>query len=629
MTFSTGPRTENPLNSGYVKLGAIYRLESQTNFDTINPWIKMKLNFINSNPDRIDRIGSGHIGGKARGLSFFHRLYETDALQREFSPHRLQIPQTTVITTEAFERFVDDNQLYDCILERSNQKILERFQTGRFRPVWLEAFQKYLEKHPFPLAIRSSSQNEDALNHPFAGLFLTLLLPNNCSDPKVRLDQLVYAIKAVFASTYFQSPQAYMRKHSLPIEDEKMAVILQQLVGRRYDHYFYPRIAGVAQSINFFPVGPIKPDDGIALAVLGLGKAAVEGDRVMRFCPRFPTIRPQLYSVKDFLRYAQQDFIALDLTTGGKKLTGQETDTLVSLPLSVAEKHHTLQKLVSTWDPRDRTLYDGVFHPGRRVLTFNSILKGGLFPLGRMIDKMLTGFQDGIGSPVDIEYAVELDDAGGYTNGVFYLLQARPLVTRSFRDEVSIPNIESDRVLIRTHHTMGNGKLEKIKYILFVDTPQLDPVNSPRLARVTAEFDGLMRARGEQYILIGPGRWGSTNPRLGVPVTFAQIANAAAILETSAPGLIFEPSQGTHFFHLITAGGIVYMAIVPEEGDWMNRALINTFNSVHEKDNVFLLKPDTPLEVVVDGRSGDGVIYLAREPDEKVFVADWEAGDFD
>jgi hypothetical protein len=579
--------------------------------------------------DHIARIGAGHVGGKARGLSFFHRLFYPGELEISFKPHALRIPETTVVTTEAFEQFVDDNGLYDCIQEESNSRILSRFHQGVFRPEWIDVFERYLTGHPFPLAVRSSSQNEDAFNHPFAGLFLTLILPNNHPDRKTRLHQLIDAIKAVFASTYFQSPMAYMRKHHLPIEAEKMAVILQQLVGRPHGNHFYPRIAGVGQSVNFFPVGDIQPEDGLALAVLGLGKMAVEGDRVMRFCPRYPTVRPQLYSSADFLRYTQTEFIALDLTTGGRKITGQETDTLVTLPLTTAEEHKTLQKLASTWDPRDRTLYDGMFRPGRRVLTFNSILKGGLFPLGDMIDAMLTRFKEGFGSPVDIEYAVELDAYGGYTHATFYLLQARPLVARSFKDEVVVPTDVADRTLIRTRHTMGNGRLENIQYLVLVDSHELNPEKSRHLADATARMDRTMRRRGEQYVLVGPGRWGSTNPRLGIPVTFAQIANAAVIAETSAPGLDFEPSQGTHFFHLITAGGIVYMAVMPEVGDTLNRDLMNTCELVHRDDDVLLLKPVHPIEVVVDGRSGEGVVYLSRPPRPKEFVPDWEAGDFD
>ncbi|MBW1871856.1 MAG: hypothetical protein JRJ19_07315 [Deltaproteobacteria bacterium] len=589
----------------------------------------MKVAYSHKSEDHIDRIGSGHIGGKARGLSFFHRLFYPGEIQQAFAPHSVRIPETTVITTEAFEQFVDDNNLFETIHEKKDSEVLRRFHDCVLRQEWVAVLEEYLKRHPFPLAIRSSSLNEDAFNHPFAGLFLTLLLPNNHPDLKTRLHQLIDAIKAVFASTYFQSPQAYMAKHRLPIEHEKMAVILQQLVGRPHGNYFYPRIAGVGQSLNFFPVGHITPDDGIALAVLGLGKMAVEGDRVMRFCPKYPTVRPQMYSSRDFLRYTQTHFVAVDLTTGGRELTGSEMDTLVTLPISVAEKQNTLQGLVSTWDPRDRTLYDGTFHKGRKVLTFNSILKGGLFPLGEMIDELLTRFKEGFHSAVDMDYAVELDRYGGLTHATFYLLQARPLVARSYQDDVKIPDQPAERTLIRTANTMGAGKLKEIKYVVYVNSSQLDPNNSRKLADATAKIDRFVHKQGEQYILIGPGRWGSTNPRLGIPVTFAQIANAAVIAETSAPGLDFEPSQGTHFFHLITAGGIVYMAVIPEAGDVLNRSVLDSLEVELSIDDVLLMKPSQPLEVVVDGRSSQGIVYITEEPKEKEFVPDWEAGDFD
>ena len=588
-----------------------------------------KVSYDHNHEDHIDRIGSGHIGGKARGLSFFHRLFFPGEIQQKFSPHTVRIPKTTVIASDAFEQFVSDNELTDAIHEEKDATVLRRFHDGIFRQEWLEVLEQFLRRNPFPLAVRSSSLNEDAFNHPFAGLFLTLLLPNNHPDPKTRLHQLIDAIKAVYASTYFQSPQAYMAKHRLPIEHEKMAVILQQLVGRPHGKYFYPRIAGVGQSLNFFPVGPIKPEDGIALAVLGLGKMAVEGDRVMRFCPRFPTVRPQMYTAKDFLTYTQTHFIAVDLTTGGRQLTGQETDTLVTLPLSVAEQQNTLQNLVSVWDPRDRTLYDSAFHQGTKVLTFNSILKGGLFPLGAMIDTLLERFQEGFQSPVDMEYAVELDHYGGFAHATFYLLQARPLVARSFDEDIKIPDVPESRTILRSGHTMGTGKLTDIKYLIRVLPTALEPTASRELANSAARLDLLMRKRGEQYVLIGPGRWGSTNPRLGIPVTFAQIANAAAIIETGAPGLDFEPSQGTHFFHLITAGGIVYMAMMPEHNDSINHDLLDSFTIDHRDGNVVLLRPPRPMEVVVDGRDTKGIIHLTEETAPETFEPDWEAGDFD
>jgi hypothetical protein len=591
-----------------------------------------KIHYEHKPDDHIDRMGTGHIGGKARGLSFFRRLFYPGELEGQFSPHSIRIPETTVVTSDAFEQFIEDNHLFNCIEEESDDTVLRRFHESKFRDEWIEIFDQYLDRHPFPIAVRSSSLNEDAFNHPFAGLFLTLILPNNHPDRKTRLHQLLDAIKSVFASTYFQSPQAYMKKYRLPIEDEKMAVILQQLVGRPRGDYFYPRIAGVGQSINFFPVGSIKPEDGIALAVLGLGKMAVEGDRVMRFCPRFPSVRPQLYNASDFLRYSQTEFIALDLTTGGRHLTGRETDTLVTLPLSMAEKHGTVQGLTSIWDPRDRTLYDGSIHSGRLVLTFNPVLNGKLFPLGRIIDELLIRFQQGFQSPVDIEYAVELDTYGGLTHASFYLLQARPLVARNVLDQVTIPDLEKEQVIIKTNHTMGNGHLENIQYIVWANASSLDPLSSRELANSTAIIDQRLRELGEQYVLIGPGRWGSTNPRLGIPVTFAQISNAAAITETSAPGIDFEPSQGTHFFHLITAGGIVYMAVMPEHGDIFNTEYLKQMKVVHQQGDVLLLKPEDPIEIIVDGRNGQGVIFQTdcpNNPENQEFQPDWEAGDFD
>jgi hypothetical protein len=263
------------------------------------------------------------------------------------------------------------------------------------------------------------------------------------------------------------------------------------------------------------------------------------------------------------------------------------------------------------------------------VLTINSILKGGLFPLGKMIDKLLTRFKEGFGTPVDMEYAVELDSHGGYTHSTFYLLQARPLVARSFQQEVAVPEGVADRTLIRTTHTMGNGTLEDLHYLMVVDSNDLTPHNSSRLAEATARMDRGMRRMGEHYVLVGPGRWGSTNPRLGIPVTFAQISNAAVIAETSAPGLDFEPSQGTHFFHLITAGGIFYMAVMPEHGDTLNRTLFDTLEVVGRDNDVMLLKSPRPLEVIVDGRTGNGIITITPEPQPEGFVPDWEAGDFD
>ena len=275
-------------------------------------------------------------------------------------------------------------------------------------------------------------------------------------------------------------------------------------------------------------------------------------------------------------------------------------------------------------------MYDGTFHSGRRVLTFNPVLQGKLFPLGEIIDKLLNRFQQGFQSPVDLEYAVELDTHGGLTHASFYLLQARPLVARNVLDEVEIPELSDEQTILRTNHTMGNGRLENIQYLVWVKATSLDPIKSRRLAEATAKFDQLLRERGEQYILVGPGRWGSSNLRLGIPVTFAQISNAAVIAETSAKGHDFEPSQGTHFFHLITAGGIVYMAVIPEEGDLINLDALQSMKTEKQEDEVLLLKSKFPMEVVVDGRNGNGIVFQKdSEPKSDEFQPDWEAGDFD
>ncbi|NOZ88044.1 MAG: hypothetical protein GXP49_17650 [Deltaproteobacteria bacterium] len=514
------------------------------------------------------KLGKGELGGKARGLSFLESLLDMYDLRHEFSPHLVSVPETTVLATAEYERFLDRNSLWN-FAGRDDKEIQGAFLKGSFAPETERALERYLRTHKKPLAVRSSSLNEDAYNHPAAGLYKTYMLPNSSPDPEKRKKQLLDAVKLVYASTLCEAPTMYMRNHSLPVDEERMAVVLQEVVGAAKQDVYYPLCAGTAQSINYFPVGRMKPKDGVVALVFGLGKRVVDGIDALRFSPRHPTIIPQFATSADMLKNSQKAFYAVNLSAKDRDLTGNEMDTLVELPVSGAEGHDTLEMVASTFVQEEGMMYPGTARQGRRIVTFDALLKGGRFPMARIISRVLALAEDGFGSPVELEFAGTMDESGP-PRGIVHLLQARPMAGVLDRDRIKMPEISQEQLVLRTNKVLGRGSKDDIKDILWVDPKHFDLSKTHETARALARMNRSFEEQSKKYILMAPGRLGSTNPRLGLPVKYPQVSAAVLLAELSTEEFSIEPSQGTHFFHNVLAGGVLYIFLDTTRGDYLD-----------------------------------------------------------
>lgn len=562
--------------------------------------------------DKLIRIGKGNIGGKALGIEFSIKNLQLDELNEKIKPHKIIIPESTVIATDEFDNFVDSNKLIDCIEYTDDEKIKQKFLEAKFRPWLSEQLNNYLQVHETPLAIRSSSISEDAYNHPFAGLYATVIIPNNHQDIYIRQSQLESAIKIVFASTFYQNSKKYLRNNKLNPENEKMAVLIQPLAGTQRQNYYYPAVAGVSQSLNFFPVPYLKTVDGITLMVLGLGKKVVEGGTAMRFSPRYPLVRPQFQTNQDIWKNSQQHFFALDLTSGYKSDLNIDSETIVNLEINIAEKHDVIKYLASTWDDKEQILCEGTFKPGYRILTFNKLLNEEIFPLPSLLKEILQIYSNMLKAPVDIEWALDFVKHGRKVAGNFYFLQVRTLPSMDFKQEVKIPSIPKNKMLIESYSVLGHGKFSGIKHIIYVLPEKFKTGLTEEIAKQVAILNDRISSISEDYILIGPGRWGCANPQLGIPVSYSQISNARIIGEMSLPGFKVEPSQGTHFFYNITSGKIGYFAINYNDKDFVN---YDWFSTQPDNGGLSLVKHiiiSGGIETRINGVEKKGVVFLLK-----------------
>ena len=559
-------------------------------------------------------IGQGSVGGKARGLGFVKTFLDDGEWLERFAPHGLHVPELAVVATEEFERFVREHELWRCIDgEEDDAHIRRRFLQASLNEGLRSALRAYLATHGRPLAVRSSALHEDAFYQPLAGLFATYVLPNNHPDPAVRLRQLEEAIKLVFASTYFSAPKNALAQMGLAVESELMAVVLQELVGDSHGDLFYPHATGVVQSLNYFPIGAMTPEDGIALMVMGLGTRMVRGERVMRFCPRHPFIRPQLYTPRDLLRYTARMVVAVDMTKNDVHLTGDAEQTTCAFPLEDARRHGTLRHLASTWVESEQTLYPGVRADGRPVLTFDALLKGDPIPLPQMLRFLKERCETGFDAPVVFKFALKLTTGRDGLRGDIFLLQVRPMVVETGDRDVDLSVVPDDRVVLRSTRALGNGVLRDVRHIILVPPESFSRAEAPNLAVRVHRLNDQLVERKLPYVLVGPGRWGSVNPSLGIPVTFDQICGARAVVELPMRGRKIEPSQGTHFFQNVASLGLFYMAVNPDAGDPLDAGWLYGQPDRGGESPARLLELDQPLGVAVDGRSREAVVF--REDD--------------
>jgi CheY-like chemotaxis protein len=557
------------------------------------------------------KIGSGSLGGKGRGLAFVQKLLTKEWHDRPDVD--IDVPQTVAVASDIFEEFLAENGMRRLPREvdaLTDEEIHRRFRSGRFNHERRTELAGFLEELNEPLAIRSSSILEDSLYQPFAGVYATVMLPNNHPSLDVRLAQVLEAIKLVYASTFLKAARDYLVGTPHRIEEERMAVLLQRLVGSQHGDLFYPTLSGLASSYNFYPFGEMSPEDGVAQVALGLGKSVVEGFEAFRFCPRYPDVLPQFSSVKDTLRTAQRRFYALDMLRNDIISTMPPDSNLPHIDVGEAVKHGGADMLLSSYIRDDDAIVLGKDPRGTPIVTFAPLLKGHSYPLPEILQLVLQMAHAAMECPVEIEFALQAGE-GGVGRPVLNLLQVRPLMVEQISGDVDVDIGESKNTIVYSEDALGHGRRMSVADLVIVSPKRIDRSSTRQVATAVERVNRIIAEEGREYILIGPGRWGSQDPWLGMPVKWSQISAARAIVETDFPDLEVEPSYGSHFFQNITCFGIAYMTVHDSRGlghvnwDWLDQQP----STSEELDGVVRhLRLDNPVHVLVDGKARKGVV---------------------
>jgi len=557
------------------------------------------------------RIGVGSLGGKARGLAFMRHLLRKHRLSRSFPDVRVTVPPAVVLATDVFDDFLRENDLADFALNCADDSEIERcFLEASFPSSIRNSLLEFLSDARYPIAVRSSSLLEDSQYQPFTGVYETFMLANHHPELSLRLGQLMEAIKRVYASTFSQHAKGYVRATPYRLEEEKMAVILQQVVGAAHDQRFYPDFSGVARSYNFYPVPPMKYQDGIAAVALGLGRAVVDGGKCLTFCPRYPRHILQFSSVEDILANSQSDFWALELIPAARVAEDPEAGLReVRFALDAAEKDGTLQAVASTYSADNHAVYDGMSRPGARLVSFAPVLKHDVFPLAPLLGQLTRIGEDAFGRPVEIEFAVRLPQAPG-DSADFGFLQIRPLVLSREGEELRLDEVDPSQVVCQSSKVLGNGRISDLRDVVMVDFHRFERAKSKEVARGVAHFNAHLQAQGSPYLLIGVGRWGSTEPWLGIPVEWDEISGARVIVEAGFRDFRVTPSQGSHFFQNLTAFQVGYFTVNPDAGEgFVDWQWLASTPAVEEDGCVRHLRFDNPLIVVMNGKTSQGLIF--------------------
>ncbi len=557
------------------------------------------------------RIGGGSLGGKARGLGFVNTLINDYNVRDQFDDVKVYVPPAVVIGTDVFDQFVDENNLRNFALKcDDDEEITKRFlEADKFPEDILAELAAFLDIIHTPLAIRSSSLLEDSQYHPFAGVYETYMLPNNQHNPLIRLNDLLNTVKRVYASTFYQSAKGYIKITSYRLEEEKMAVIIQKMIGNRHEDRFYPDFSGVARSYNFYPLPPQKPDEGIVSVALGLGKTVVDGGNTVRFSPKYPTDLIQFYSVDETLNNSQREFYALQLNDRSDFGYVTHDMLLKQHDLTIAEKDGSLTYAGSTYSPDNDSISDGLSRKGVRVVTFGPVLRHKLFPLPQILELLLDMGTWGMGTPIEIEFAVNMS-AGKDKPKEFGLLQMRPLVINREAEELNVANFDTDHLICQSDQVLGNGMITGIHDIVFVDREKFDRSRSREVAKEVSQFNSQLIMEGRPYLLIGVGRWGTLDPWLGIPVAWEQISGAKTIIETAFKEISVEPSQGSHFFQNITSFMVGYFTVNQHkkhgfiDWDWLLKQ-----KKLAAKEFTSLLRFEQPITIKMNGHQNKGVIF--------------------
>lgn len=563
--------------------------------------------------DRFDRysnfarIGDGSLGGKGRGLAFIDNMVKRHAEFEEFENASVVIPKTVVLCTDIFDEFMDMNQLYQVALsDADDETILRAFLRAKLPDRLVEDFFAFFDVVKSPIAIRSSSLLEDSHYQPFAGIYSTYMIPY-LTDKYEMLRMLSDAIKGVYASVYYKDSKAYMQATSNVIDQEKMAVILQEVVGTQYGDRFYPSISGVARSINYYPINDELAEEGTVSLALGLGKYIVDGGLTLRVCPYHPDKVLQTSEMEMALRETQTRFYALDLKNMGQNFSLDDGFNLLKLPVKEAENDGSLNYIASTYDPYDMVIRDGIYPGGRKVITFANILQHDVFPLARILQLVQKYGQGEMRRPVEIEFAVNLNAAE--KKGVFYLLQMRPMVDMKADLNEDLDAIPEDQLLLKSVNSLGQGIMDDIQDVIYVKTEGYSASNNQLIAYDIEKLNKRFLDEGKHYILIGPGRWGSSDTWLGIPVKWPNISAARVIVEAGLTNYRVDPSQGTHFFQNLTSFGVGYFTINAYMNDGLyNQELLNSMPAVEETKYLRWVHFDKPLAVKMNGKKKIGVV---------------------
>jgi len=557
----------------------------------------------------IIRLSKGSLGGKGRGLAFISNFIENIDFKKIIPDINIRIPATAIIGALEFDSFIEANNLYNkVIVEHNYDNINGLFEKGKLSETLNEKLFQYLVIMRKPLAVRSSGLFEDSLLQPFAGVYSTFLLPNNHPDINVRLEQLKTAIKLVYASTFANTARSYFSAVNYKVEEEKMAVIIQEVVGHEYNEKYYPHISGVAHSFNYYPVSYMEPTDGFSVAGVGLGMYVVGGEKAYRFCPRFPKINPN--SVQDQIRDSQSQFYAIDMSNPVFDLHSEgEMASIKKFKIREAEKDGTLINCVSTYDYENDCLVPTLDIKGARVIDFANILKYNTIPLADSLSLLLNIFKEAMGTPVELEYAVDLEKSPVNNLPTLYLLQIKPLIRKEDMLDVVISDLDKSQALMYATKGMGNGKIDTIRDVIYVDIAAFDRTQTNEMAEQLGKLNEQLVAEGKEYILIGPGRWGTRDPFTGIPVVWSQISNAKIIVEMGLEDFPLDASLGSHFFHNVTSMNVGYFSVSYNSCDaFINLDILKKLPVVSHTKFIKHVRFPKPVTIFMDGHKREVLI---------------------
>jgi hypothetical protein len=562
---------------------------------------------------KLSHIGTGSYGGKARGIAFLAKIASKYISDNMFDNLKITIPRSIVLSTDVFDSFIEHNELLKLdISHMTDERIASNFIAASLPATIIGDLRSFIRNTKGPIILRSSSLLEDSLLQPFAGIYASILLPNESWETDKRFQEVCNAIKYVYASTYFEKARSYIKSTTKNFTDEKMAVLIQEVVGNKYDTLFYPNISGVAKSYNYYPSGPCKPKDGIVYLALGLGKSIVDGGSSYCFCPEKPKA-PLFGTPKDFIKYSQKSFYALKLKTVYTILSRDEETTLEKLEIDTAKKHGILDKVASTYTPRDDSIYPGLNEEGAIVIDFGPIIQYESIPLAKALKLLLRVGELALGYPVEIEFAINFSK-DEKEPAELTILQIRSMIPPDKYYDVNIEKIDIDKSICYSENALGNGIYSGIKDIVYIKDESFHMSNSNRVVSQIREINNKLMDSNKPYILVGPGRWGSADPWLGIPIIWSDIAGVKVIVETPYEERIIDPSQGSHFFHDMISSQVGYITTKRDKGN-INWNWLDDQKLIEEKEDVKHVETTSMLKVKIDGKHGKAII-IEKKPDK-------------